>query len=687
MPSEGDPPREVHRLRELDVRGRLIAALLVGLLLVQFGASVGRAAQVEWLPSGDDALIGLRAHDVFSGHLPLVGQPSTSHLYGPEQGSAHPGPIEFYWLAVPLRVLGPAAGMIVGAGLFNLASVLVAGWVVFRRAGPGVGAWAMILLSGVLWSQGTALLTDPISSNAGGLPLVALAASAWAVIDGDKRLLPLATLFGTWVAQQHLAIVGPAASLVGLTVLGVGIWVIVRWRRRATDPSDEVHDGGGDGDRSGDDEPFWPWLLGAAVLAGVLWSPVVYEQVTRDPGNISAVLDYAQTSEQEKVGITAGVRQAVRAVGFPPLLVRSDLGGLDFYHGPLRPVETVAAVLSYAVLVATAVVAWNRRRRLALLAVTALVLAAGGAVNGSTIPNSIEAFRINFYRWAFVVAWLAWIVLGWGAALVVKHLLDRVDRVVPRGVLRWGAPLGAALMLVPAVASIATVSTDDRRRDESGFPAMRAMSETAVSEADGHDRITLVLRGRSAYVASGPALTLQLTAAGHDVVLPDQEARFYGSHRILRPGDDPGDLIFVLTSSRGDLPDAPGSVVDTYDMNREINELLGDLLARSEGTEPVVAPEGPQILAARWDDPAARDFVAAGLDQLRTEPAAVLTNPALLDLVEEGYFSEPVYDSDDLARLRRLLPAATVNDDDVFELRVLSRDELFDLLPHLEVTP
>ena len=150
----------VHRLRDLTGRQAIVAAAMVVLILVPFGASAARAASGGVDPSGDDALIGLRAHDVFTSERPWVGQPSTSHLYGPEEGTSHPGPIEFYWLATPLRLLGPSVGMIVGSLAFNLASVLVAAWVVLRPPAPSVAGWAMVLLSLLLWSEGTAILSD-----------------------------------------------------------------------------------------------------------------------------------------------------------------------------------------------------------------------------------------------------------------------------------------------------------------------------------------------------------------------------------------------------------------------------------------------------------------------------------------------------------------------------------------------
>ena len=97
----------MHRLRDLDRRQGAIAAALVALLLVPFAVSLARAADVAWLPSGDDALIGLRSLDALTPERALIGQPSTSHLYADDVGAHHPGPIEFFWLAIPVRVLAP----------------------------------------------------------------------------------------------------------------------------------------------------------------------------------------------------------------------------------------------------------------------------------------------------------------------------------------------------------------------------------------------------------------------------------------------------------------------------------------------------------------------------------------------------------------------------------------------------
>lgn len=654
----------MHRLRDLSRRQALVAIAMVALVLVPFAASAVRAAHVGWIPSGDDALIGLRAHDAFTSERPLIGQPSTSHLYGPEAGTAHPGPIEFYWLAVPLRVLGPDVGMILGALAFNLASVLVAAWVVLRRAGPAVAGWAMVLLAGVLWSEGTAVLSDPISSNAGGLALLALAAIAWAVADDDIRLLPLGAVFASWVAQQHLAIVVPAVGLVAFAVGALVVRGIVRIRR------------GGPRPRS------WPWVVGALGVVLVLWSPVLWQQLTGADGNLTAIVHYARTSDSVPLGWFPALRQAIRAVGFPPLLARSDLAGDTFFNGPLSIVEVASALASYAALVAIVVLAWARRRALALLAATALVLAAAGTYNGSKVPDSVEAFRVNFYRWAFVVAWLAWLAIGWAAALAVRSVLARRGSRVPAAVPRFAPALAVVLMLLPAVGAVATAGADDERRDQDGFSAMREMADAAVGEADrtGADRVTLVLRGRSAVLAAGSALTLQLEDAGHPTTVPEQRIAGWGRHRVLEPGDDPGDLVLVLVSGRGDVPDGPGRTIARVDMNEDLRPLVAPLAKAARSQPPVVGERAEALLAERYP-PEQRDYVRSVMAAIQTEPEAVLTDQEFLGLLADGYYESPQFDPEQVAKLQAALPADIVNEDDVFELRVLTRAQLAEVAP------
>ncbi len=661
-----------------------MAAVLVALLLVPFGVSLWRAHDVGWLPSGDDALIGLRSLDVTTAHRPLIGQPSTSHLYSDDIDAHHPGPIEFYWLAAPIRALGPSAGMLVGIAAINIASVLVALWVVLRRAGPGVAAWSAVLLGGVLWSEGTAVLSDPISSSAGSIPLLALAALAWAIFDGDVRLLPLGAAFAAWVLQQHLAIVVPAAALVAFALSGCTVHGALRWwrAREGADP-DEPHPVEADPAPS-TDRPWWPWVVAALATSLVLWAPVAWQQLTGHPGNLTAIVEYARTSDSPSLGWARGARQAVRALGAPPMLLRTDLRGDQLYDGPMSVLDVAVGVGSYALLAAAALVARRRRPALASLSALVLVLALAGIYTGSSVPRSVEAFRANFYRWTFVVSWLGLTALGWGAALAARRLLAARSGAAPSGVaLRWAPGLAVVALVVPTVATLTTSGYDDARRDQDGFGAMQHVSDAAIDRARevGATRVTLVPRGRSAVLASTSALAMQLESAGFEVVVPpDLEERFWGAHRILREGEDPG-LVLQLVTAAGPVPAGPGEAVATAELNPEARGLLDPLVAQARGAELVVSDRAEEILAEHYATEGERAFLRKVMAGLSTDPEPVLTSEGSLDLLIDGYFVEPAFDVDALRALRAQLPLAKVNDDDTFELREIDAAALAELVP------
>jgi hypothetical protein len=219
------------RLRDLQGRDRRLAISMFILLLVPFGVALLHAHRDGWLPSGDEANIATRAFDVFSRHPPLTGLPSTSSLYGDKISTNHPGPIEFYLLAVPLRVFGMAAGPLLTAAGINAACVLIAAWVFFRRLGLTAMLWAGVLLLAVMWSGGTAVLTDTLSSNMTMYSLLCVAVLTWALIDGDLRLLPLAALFAGYAAQQHLAAGFIVLALVSVAIVALAVQIVMRIRR------------------------------------------------------------------------------------------------------------------------------------------------------------------------------------------------------------------------------------------------------------------------------------------------------------------------------------------------------------------------------------------------------------------------------------------------------------------------
>ena len=100
--------------------------------------------------------------------------------------------------------------------------------------------WARVMLAqAVIWSAGTAVLTDTLSSNMPMYSLLCTAVLAWALVDGDIRLLPFAALVASYAAQQHLAAGVIVLALVGVAVVAVVVQVVMRDASRRRDGEED----------------------------------------------------------------------------------------------------------------------------------------------------------------------------------------------------------------------------------------------------------------------------------------------------------------------------------------------------------------------------------------------------------------------------------------------------------------
>ena len=621
MPS-APSQRPPYRLRDLKARERWVAGVLVLVMMAPFVLSVGRAIRADWYPLGDDALISLRAQEASRGDFPLVGQPSTSHLYGAKV-IAHPGPIEFYWLAVPQRVLGPALGTILAMSALYFSAVLVTAWMVFRRAGPMPGAIGAMALAGVLSVSGGALLIDPLSSNAGGLPLLVLFAGAAAVAQGDFRLLPVTVAYGSWVAQQHLAVVLPAAVLVAIALGGV-LAAVLRAPDRSTRWS------------------IARWSGGAAALGVVLWLPVLLDQFF-GTGNLTAMMGYSGGGgPRVPADVAAGV--ALRAVTAPTLLVRTELE----QSGLVAPPSTLViagAILTVVVLLAGALRAGPRSRGARVWLGVTLGLAFAGFVNTMNVPDSLEQFRINFYRWTPVVGLGLVVVAGWLATDVAGRWTRR--RAPQRLALFRG--LGAfglvVLAVVPVVAAKVNPGQDDRFREQSIFGDLAEMRALMLKAADGDGKVTLTESGIGAVLVVSPMLDLALTVDGHEV----QSAflvKNFGDSDVLSD-IDPG-ATYAIESSNNPEQRA-GRLLKRWDVDRVAAALREELLAQFRADPNlVVAEDGRDRLIARYGEGFA-DAIIENVPEGDETREAPIDDRSFLAAVAAGYYSSDPFDPELLA--------------------------------------
>ena len=672
-----------HRVRDLAGAARVLAVVAAILLLVPVGASLARAIDDGWVPSNDEALIVLRSRDVLGQDRPLVGQPSTAGQYASDHPARHPGPIEFYLLAVPVRVLGSTWGTLLTVALITGASVLLTAWAALRRAGPVVGLGAVALVALVMWSTGTAVLTDPISSNVGGYPLLAGCALAWALWGDDRRLWPVAVAVWSFATQQHLAVLGPAGMVAAWGVLGAVV-TTVRARHQVGRLASSLR-----------------WGAAAVAIGFVSWLPPLIDQVFGD-GNLVYILGFSGSGERDALGLTAGLRAAGRALGWPPWFLRRDRDGghlVDPYPGTGTALGAAigVALLLAAIVLAAALVVRHRRAgaegRAAVapagdhasarltLALTGLVVAVAGVITTANVPDSVEQIRINFYRWTWPVAVILWGSVAWAGGAGLAAWWARREPSPSRPAVRpvaarIVAPAVVLALVAVTVGATATAHGDnDRRRDDLLF-AFEARAADAVLDVIDRDRpVHIATRGSAAFLAISPSLTLALEEAGVDVRLETTDAvevdlaqrDGYAPHRLaLAP--DPGARIRVVTG-RGDLPDVPGRVVARFALGVRADEIAAELVAQLRAGPIVVSDRADELLA---DVPASgRGLLEYALAVIETEPEDVVRSTPALELLRAGYLESPRLDPDLLdGMLHEIDRGLEVWDDDRFEIVV-----------------
>jgi hypothetical protein len=644
----GEPPstppapcptaRAVHRWRDLDRRSRRWALAVAAALLVAPAAALVELLP-DWTPNGDPALMALRALDVGTDRTPLLGQPSQSIVYADSVASVHhPGPIHFYLLALPVRVLGADLAMPVVSAAVAGICLVVAAWAVFRQLGRTGGAVAAALLALVAFTAGAASMINPVSSVIAGYPLLLTVVLAWCLACGDVRLLPLTVAAASFTAQQHLSVV-PATVVV--MIGGVGLLFLAGWReRRWRDPAERralVRSAGL-----------------ASLLALVLWAPVLVQQAFGGAGNLSQMLWFAGHDSSERLGYGMAARQVAHAVGLPPLLGRTELRGAWLNSAPsLLAWVSAALVLG---LVAVICVRWRASdARAARLGAMVAVVVVAGLYNGASVPAGLEQDRMTFYHWALPLALLVSLVV---ALAVVRAAGAR--RVRPRG-----SRALAAVLVVGVVAAPGLVNPVLDRTSSSNAAAYVSLERhqvdlladaVAAHETELGDHPVVPARNVPAYLMYGETVLYALVERGIPMRAPLPTRFFVHDDRLVDRDRVTGGVVLVVDEETPS-PAPEGVLVAELDLGTGFDvDAFRQLMAAAEAAEPSTVRLGPALAGSLTADE--RLLATAALQGLVDDPEAVLLNPLVLALLAERPApASPALDPRLIARLRASLTA------------------------------
>jgi hypothetical protein len=508
-----------HKVADLERRHRVVFWVLIGLVVAMPFLSSLIVLLQGWRPAGDNALIGLRVHDVITGHWPLVGQPTTGENFGSGIPTSHPGPIEFYLVAPFVLLFGPAWGLGLGTAAINAAGLGTSAWLAFRRGGMALMVLATVFLLSMSRSLGGNFLHDPVSSQIGTMAALALLFATWSLLAGDLRVAPVWMVAASFTLQDHLAYLGTSAPVV---LLGAGgaLW----WFRRSKGTKGRAR--------------MQRVLLWSVVGGLVLWFPVLLDEVVGD-GNLGAIFRTFTGKRTPGEGALFAVERLAEALAPWPIFSRRVVP-LGYLHTP-STVELVSGYLVLGAFTSMGGLAWWRGRRDLLAAtVVGLVVAAAGVYSSVKLPVGAGIQASNL-RWMWMVSLFVWLILLWTAFSLLREGARKFLQ----------PPFGALAVVLVAMLLLGLSSTTGLPKDRDGSLIDQVgplMAQLHRELPKGTYRVTY--EGNFVVGSVGPLIVHDLDHRGDTVYLDvGPFTRAYADHRAYEGQDVRGTLLITVERS------------------------------------------------------------------------------------------------------------------------------------------
>jgi hypothetical protein len=487
----------------------------------------------DWTPSSDWASMEMRVRDVGSlSHGPLYGAWSRNDW-------AHPGPLVFYVLAAPYRLLGAdAADLRATTVVINAIALGLTLWLLRRRSVTALlvgGPMLAVMIAGI----DAQVMSDYWNATITVIPTALVLVAAWAALDGDRWGAPLAVAGWVWLFQCHF-------GYGTVTAVPVGVAVIVALRR----PIERRR------------------VLVAGALGLATFGPVALDVLAHWPGNLGRAIRWNLTDDQLPVGFGRSARVIGRASSWT-FLHEWRLPAFDKSIGTVG--VGVLPGLALAVLGAgVGATTWVRSREVSThtRAVINTTRSAGLIVGLTWVMGFAAISRIRGELLAWIIDWLmpltalTWAIglLGLSTAFAAIRLNELSAHMTPR---RWPR----VVVVLAAVVTIASMV--DHVDEVRSMPYVNAAWGRTVSQfaadawattAGGPVFIEFEGEPRSAGAIQA-GLVNEWERRSGDVRVPPNFALQMGAHRTspIDDGSDGRTHLLIRLERRGDLAPPPGS--------------------------------------------------------------------------------------------------------------------------------
>lgn len=487
-----------------------------------------------WVPVGDAATTAIRAHDVFTRNVPLVGMWSSASNWAGRPIN-FPGALQLYVMAVPIRLLGPTWGVLIGIATINVTAVLTACWLIRRRVGYRMATLACVFLASFVWTLGSEVLVDMTPMQMITVPAMLLFVAAWAVADGDLPALPIFFFTANYLFLDHLTLAAlvPVLALSAVTLLGLDAR-----RRRRTDPD------------------AWPrhrralWRYSGLSLAitALAWVPPLFQQFfTSPPHNLTNLYEASKVTPPKVVAWKPALSVVGATVAAPPFWLRPTFYKPSFQVDGTGQSALVVIAFTVFLLVAYGASLVIARRRQARTLVNGLLIALAsvlGAILTTKKSSNPIGLMAGYLHSIWVSAVFVWMML----VIAAVQLLPRPRTPTAARIVQ---PMAVAAVALFAVLALPTSDQGSGTWPWAVAPA-KEINAQVIPQLHGRGTVLVTTGGSLEEGAMAASLLFAMQDKGIPFVFQDEINRYqFGARRTYTPAT-PNAQVGLQISSRPD---------------------------------------------------------------------------------------------------------------------------------------